>query len=111
MKKEANVFKVEKRSNSEIETSIQIDNLSCDGCAHTIEKALLGITGVEKVTVLLKKEEVKIHHKADTDLLKIKEKLKDLGYPEAGTTHGFEKIGRNIKSYFSCAIGRLDNKK
>ncbi len=110
MNKESTNNKAKKGTISEVETTIKIDNLSCEGCANTIQKALLKIDGVEKVKILLEKEEVKIQHKAKTDLLHVRENLKDLGYPETGTTHGLEKIGRNLKSYVSCAIGRLENK-
>lgn len=93
-----------------MESYIKIDNLKCGGCANTIEKGLLSIQGVDKVEVVQEKSEVIVSHKGTIDLDLIKEKLNHMGYPETGTTEGFEKLTRNIKSYVSCAIGRIDNK-
>lgn len=59
--------------------------------------------------VIVEKNEVVFLHKESVDLNAVKEKLKGLGYPESGTTEGFEKFTRNVKSYLSCAIGKLDN--
>jgi hypothetical protein len=35
------------------------------------------------------------------------EKLQDMGYPEKGSIEGFEAGVSNIKSYVSCAIGKM----
>jgi hypothetical protein len=37
----------------------------------------------------------------------VKQRLRDLGYPEHGTTAGLEKITTNLKSFVSCAVGRF----
>ena len=37
----------------------------------------------------------------------IVEKLQDMGYPEKGSVEGFEAGVSNIKSYVSCAIGKM----
>ncbi len=93
-----------------METKIEVDNLKCGGCAHSIEKGLLSISGVDKVVVLEEKGEVIVSHKPETDMKALKDELNHLGYPEVGTTEGLEKISRNVKSYVSCAIGKLENK-
>jgi hypothetical protein len=37
----------------------------------------------------------------------IVDKLQDMGYPEKGSIEGFEAGVSNIKSYVSCAIGKM----
>ena len=87
---------------------IQVDNLKCGGCATTIRKGLLSIQGVEDVKVNVELDMVEVFHRAAIHVLDIKSKLKSMGYPEKGSTEGFEKFTENLKSYVSCAIGRLN---
>jgi copper chaperone len=88
-------------------TNIWIDNLKCGGCANTIKKNVKSFKGVEQVMVNPESEMISIAHNNPLDLIAIKLRLKELGYPEKGTTEGFEKLSTGIKSYVSCAIGRL----
>lgn len=91
-------------------TTIKVDNLKCGGCASSIQLALLAIKGVGKVSVNNDTDEVTISYADSTNLNTIREKLKHLGYPEKGTTEGLEKFAMGVKSYVSCAIGRLNEK-
>ncbi len=90
-------------------TKIKIDNLKCGGCATSIEMGLLALNGVTKAHVIHETDEVEITYEEGTNLLAIKNKLKQMGYPEAGTTQGLEKITTSMKSYVSCAVGKLNN--
>lgn len=90
-----------------METTIKVDNLKCGGCANTITKNLLLVKGVESVVVLPENNEVKVVHNDSLSLKLAKDELNRLGYPEQGTTEGLEKLTDNIKSYVSCAIGKL----
>ncbi len=92
-------------------TTIKVDNLKCGGCANTIEKRLLSVTGIEKVIVNTETGEVRVTHVAMSLLDEIKEQLKKIGYPETGTTEGFEKVSSNLISYVSCAVGKISSKK
>ena len=85
-------------------TAIQIENLKCGGCAATIIKGLTALENVTEVTVDVEKSVVSItstNEKMDL----IQQKLSKLGYPVIGdkntTVH-------KIKSFVSCAIGRID---
>lgn len=94
-----------------METIVKVDNLKCGGCATTIRNHLFEIHGVETVIVLPETDEVRITY-ADTDSLKeAKDELRRLGYPESGTTEGIGKITSNLRSYVSCAIGKINNPK
>jgi copper chaperone len=94
-----------------METVIKVDHLKCGGCANTITKSLLLIPDIYKVDVYPDKEQVVIGHDNDEGLNAAKMELRKLGYPESGTTEGIEKITTNIKSYVSCAVGKLTDKK
>lgn len=90
-----------------MEAQIKVDNLKCGGCASTITKQIKAMEGITEVNVLPDEGEVDITYTEQADLNKVKQKLHDLGYPESGTAEGFDKISSNIKSYMSCAVGRL----
>lgn len=82
---------------------IFVENLKCGGCSNTIQKALLGLVGVKKVTTNPEEGWVEVEHEDFTDVESIESKLADLGYPKAGTGNLFQAA----KSYVSCAIGRI----
>lgn len=71
---------------------IKIDHLKCDGCATTIVKGISRIRGVLSITVNMEKQEVIVTLDEAADLKGIKRKLKNLGYPESGTTHGLKSL-------------------
>lgn len=90
-----------------METRLEVDNLKCGGCASSIEDTLLKIKDVQRVIVNVESDEVVIHHVDNCDIDLVKNELHRLGYPEKGTSHGLNKVASNVKSYVSCAIGRL----
>ena len=84
---------------------IQIENLKCGGCAATIKKGILAITGVQEVDVDVEKSMVSITSENE-NIEEIKEKLSKLGYPEVGDKNT---IVHKAKSFVSCAVGRMDS--
>ncbi|MEQ8241541.1 MAG: heavy-metal-associated domain-containing protein [Cyclobacteriaceae bacterium] len=86
--------------------TIQIDNLKCGGCAATIKKNLLALSGVREVEVILENGAVDIAFDGASDRQDFVVKLGKLGYPEKGTGNTFQK---KVKSYVSCAVGRLES--
>ena len=95
---------MEKRKLEIMNTDIQIENLKCGGCAATIKKGILGLEGIEEVTVDVEKSIVSISSNKD-NLEEIKLKLSKLGYPEVGDSNT---VLHKAKSFVSCAVGRLD---
>lgn len=85
-------------------TSIVIENLKCHGCANTIRRELSREQGVEEVMIDHESQTVAVTFDGEDarreDFIKI---LKKLGYPERGTGNRID----NVKSYVSCAIGRI----
>ena len=87
-----------------METTIQIQNLKCGGCANTITKNIVVLGGITNVTVNVEESTVTFNYETEAQLVEVKEKLKTLGYPEDGATNS---IGSKAKSYVSCAIGKM----
>jgi len=84
----------------------EIDNLKCGGCEKTILKGLNALEGVTDVSVDHELQMVSLQ--ADPAIREaIAGKLQDMGYPEKGSIEGFEAGVSNIKSYVSCAIGKM----
>lgn len=91
-----------------MKTQLTVENLKCGGCASTIKKELKKIAGITDVKVFPEKSEVDIDYQDNANLNLVYERLNALGYPLSGTDMGgLEKVATNIKSYVSCAIGRL----
>lgn len=91
-----------------METTITVDNLKCGGCASTITKKLKEIAEINSVNVLTENGQINITHSNNLNIQYVKDVLHHLGYPETGTTEGLDKLTSNVKSYVSCAIGRLN---
>ena len=84
--------------------TIVVDNLKCHGCANTIRKELAWIGEVITVDVDVEKSSVKIDYTGKNKMRDaFVDKLRKLGYPEEGTG----KFNQKVKSYVSCAIGRI----
>nr|WP_299382621.1 heavy metal-associated domain-containing protein [Allomuricauda sp.] len=87
-------------------SKIQIQNLKCTGCAHTIKTKLESFQGISGVDVDVDTAVVTIDHKDMVTKESIQQKLKHLGYPVAQDENG---ILSKAKSYLSCAVGRLSH--
>lgn len=84
--------------------TIKVDNLKCLGCAKTIKRELTWIGEVINVDVDVVDSTVIVEYAGKNRMRDVfVEKLRKLGYPEEGTSN----INQKIKSYVSCAIGRL----
>lgn len=89
-----------------METTIQIQDLKCSGCANTILTQLSKLNGITKVTVNNDSDQVSFIHNSDKDFDVAKKKLSDLGYPMIGEANTLPK---KAKSFVSCAVGRMSN--
>ncbi|WP_115462590.1 heavy-metal-associated domain-containing protein [Winogradskyella aurantiaca] len=83
---------------------IEIQNLKCHGCAHTIETQLSKIEGVSKVNVDNNTNQVSIDLMDTDQLSTIIESLSKMGYPAVGEDNG---LSLKAKSFVSCAVGRM----
>lgn len=85
-------------------TSLQIQNVKCNGCANTIINKLSDLTNVSSVEVDVENGLVTFTYEDELALLNAKETLKLNGYPQVGEANPF---GTKAKSFVSCAIGRM----
>ena len=83
--------------------TIRVDNLKCGGCASTIRHSVQQLPGVTGVWVDPDAGTVRFEHDGSADHDQLLAVLHRLGYPETGTGGTVEKV----KSYVSCALGRL----
>ena len=84
--------------------TIRVENLKCHGCAKTISRELAWVGEVINVEVNVEESSVKIDYAGKNKMREMfVEKLRKLGYPEEGTGN----MNQKMKSYVSCAIGRI----
>lgn len=87
-----------------METTIQIQNLKCGGCANTITKNISTIEAITNVSVNVDESTVTFGYETESKLAEVKDKLKALGYPEDGEANS---LASKAKSYVSCAVGKM----
>lgn len=85
--------------------NIIVANVKCSGCATTIKKELLQISGVKNAVVEVEKDMVTVSYE-DVDRDVIVRKLHSLGYPEATEKNG---LLLQVRSYASCMIGKMNS--
>lgn len=87
-------------------TTLEILNLKCGGCANSIKKGLLTISGVTDVNVDLETSKVTVYTQDNAVITEVKNKLASMGYPEVGDANT---IIHKAKSFVSCATGRMSS--
>jgi copper chaperone CopZ len=84
--------------------TIEIQNLKCGGCAHTITTKIGVIDNISNVEVNVDNSTVDFQYENDNDVKLVETKLSALGYPKQGEDNsGISKA----KSFVSCAIGKV----
>ncbi len=87
-----------------MKTTLQIQNLKCGGCAHTVTIKLSSIENIENVEVDVEMDTVSFEFTSEADVEQVKKKLLALGYPALGEINS---ITSKAKSFVSCAVGRM----
>ncbi len=82
---------------------IYLENIKCGGCGNSIANAITAFEGITDVKVF-PEENKAILSGEGFDLDAILEKMKQLGYPQAGENNLMHKA----KSYASCMVGRVN---
>ncbi|WP_319380195.1 heavy-metal-associated domain-containing protein [Thiomicrorhabdus sp.] len=91
---------------------LQVENIKCGGCASRITAKLQELEGVEQVEINVEDGIVSVQLTDQTNEAlqdEIRDRLKTMGYPLAGSVHGLESAGAKAKSFVSCAIGRMSD--
>lgn len=87
-------------------TTLEIQNLKCGGCANTIITRLSALNDIDNVVVNNDNLTVSFNFKKDSNLTEATELLSKLGYPIVGENNPLTK---KAKSFVSCAVGRMNN--
>ncbi|WP_026449665.1 heavy-metal-associated domain-containing protein [Aequorivita capsosiphonis] len=87
-----------------MKTIFIIHNLKCRGCANTITNNLSSIQNISEVKVDVSESAVSFQSLTPNNSLKVKEKLKSLGYPCIEDSNS---LTSQAKSFVSCATGKL----
>ena len=88
-----------------MKTTVQIQNLKCNGCATTIKNKLQDLENIQNIEIELEESKVSFEHDTESDLVIVKKELHHLGYPLEGEENKFQ---TKAKSYISCAVGRMN---
>jgi copper chaperone CopZ len=89
-----------------MESTLNIQNLKCGGCAHTITTRLEALEGISNVVVNNNTHSVAFNYTEAKELESAKSLLSTLGYPVEGESNP---VTKKAKSFVSCAIGRINN--
>ena len=84
--------------------SIIVQNLKCGGCAKTITTRISEVDNISEVSVDVESSTVTFIYEGINDALKVKDKLKALGYP---SINGKNSIKSKATSFVSCATGKM----
>jgi copper chaperone len=82
---------------------IKVENIKCNGCAHTIKSGLSKLPGVESVEVDIANGIIHIEAQEEVTREFMIDKLHHMGYPEPGNGSGLT----TATSFVSCMIGRV----
>jgi copper chaperone len=85
-------------------TTLEIQNLKCGGCAHTIISKLNNLEGTQNVSVDTNSNTVSFENELASEVESATKLLSKLGYPVNGDVNS---IGKKAKSFVSCAVGRM----
>ena len=88
-----------------MKTTLEIQNLKCGGCAHTIKTKLSEIKAIEQIEIDIEKNKISFEIQDSDCVERVKNSLLKLGYPIAGSDNS---LMSKIKSYGSCALGKMN---
>lgn len=87
-----------------MKVEIEIQNLKCEGCAHTITGRLNKIKGLSLVQVDVNNAKVKFNTNSNKVIEEAISTLSNLGYPEKGTNNTM--VDQAV-SVISCMAGKI----
>lgn len=86
-----------------ITETLNIANIKCGGCAHSISTKLKEVVGLTEATVNVDQGTIDTIYETPTVRDQIIYKLSAMGYPEATAENG---LLMQAKSYANCLIGK-----
>ncbi len=92
------------------QTTFEVLNVKCGGCASTLKKKLKPLFGDVEVDLDVMPRKITLDIKEE-DISTLAKELKSLGYPLIGEDmSSLEEVKAKAKSFVSCAIGKMDSK-
>lgn len=85
---------------------IEVENIKCGGCAHTITGRLSKLDGISHVQVDIENGRVTVEA-PEHSRSQVVQALLASGYPEKGSVEGIKAATAKAKSFVSCAIGKM----
>lgn len=88
--------------------TLQVENVKCGGCASTLKKKLEPLFGEVEVNLEVQPRQITLEiDEEQMDALKTA--LHEIGYPLSSEHLGFvDSASTKMKSFVSCAVGRMD---
>lgn len=90
-----------------MKTTVEIQNLKCQGCESIIAKKLHTLSGIRDISVNTNTCTVSFSYETNDGLETVQKELSRLGYPLYSDKNRME---TKVKSYVNCAIGRMQKK-
>ncbi|WP_047414579.1 heavy-metal-associated domain-containing protein [Cellulophaga sp. Hel_I_12] len=87
-----------------MQNSIIVQNLKCGGCAKTISSKITAIPNITGINVNIETATISFTSDSAESTLKVKEKLKQIGYPAIDEENS---LTSKAKSFVSCATGKM----
>ncbi|WP_036381701.1 heavy-metal-associated domain-containing protein [Muricauda sp. MAR_2010_75] len=87
-----------------MKTTLQVQNLTCSGCAKTISNKLSEMEGIQSVIVEKESASVSFEDQGADVASFAKQVLRQLGYPKIDDENG---MLPNAKSFVSCTNGKM----
>lgn len=87
-----------------MQQSIVVQNLKCGGCVNTITSKISEIENISNVEVDKETSSVSYNCENSEDAVKVKEKLRRLGYPSVDENNS---MISKASSFVSCATGKM----
>ncbi len=85
--------------------NIVVENVKCHGCENSIKKRLSKFDTLKNISIDNESGTIDFELDESKNVQLVIDALNKIGYPLAGTGNNIH----NIKSYVSCAIGRVQS--
>ncbi|WP_282116466.1 heavy-metal-associated domain-containing protein [Cellulophaga baltica] len=89
-----------------MQNSITVQNLKCVGCANTIKNKISEIENISSIEIDIDSSNISFSTKNNEDVLRVKDKLKAIGYPSIDEDNS---LVSKAKSFVSCATGKISS--
>lgn len=91
--------------------TLKVENVKCGGCASTLKKRLEPLFGDVSVNLDVHPREITLEIE-EAQMEQLRQSLREIGYPLCDDHLGFvDTASTKMKSFVSCAVGRINSEK